>query len=54
MLDKKNIFSKKKILVYGLGISGLSAYKFLRKDNKGHLYDNKRNNNHNIEIKIHT
>lgn len=51
MLDKKNIFSKKKILVYGLGISGLSAYKFLRKDNKVHLYDDKRNNNHNIEIK---
>ena len=31
MLDSKNIFLKKKILIYGLGKSGLSAYKFLKK-----------------------
>ena len=31
MLNNKNIFLKKKILIYGLGKSGLSAYKFLKK-----------------------
>tara|TARA_B100000787_G_C15999894_1_gene209594 strand:+ start:264 stop:380 length:117 start_codon:yes stop_codon:yes gene_type:complete len=31
MLNNKNIFNKKKILIYGLGKSGLSAYKFLKK-----------------------
>ena len=31
MLNNRNIFFKKKILIYGLGKSGLSAYKFLKK-----------------------
>ena len=31
MLNSPNIFYKKKILIYGLGKSGLSAYKFLKK-----------------------
>ena len=42
MLNNKKIFSKKKILIYGLGKSGQSAFKFL--DNKSTLYlydDNK-------------
>ena len=29
MLKNENIFFKKKILIYGLGKSGLSTYKFL-------------------------
>ena len=39
-MDKKsNIFFNKKILVYGLGKSGLSAYNFLKKNNNVILYD---------------
>ena len=34
-----NFFSNKKILIYGLGKSGLSTYKFLKNKNKIHLYD---------------
>ena len=41
MLNNRNIFFKKKILIYGLGKSGLSAYKFLKKNNKIYLYDDK-------------
>ena len=39
-MDKySNIFFNKKILVYGLGKSGLSAYNFLKKNNDVYLYD---------------
>ena len=41
MLNNLNIFYKKKILIYGLGKSGLSAFKFLKKDNKITTYDDK-------------
>ena len=41
MLDNSNIFHKKKILVYGLGKSGLSAFKFLKRDNEITTYDDK-------------
>jgi UDP-N-acetylmuramoylalanine--D-glutamate ligase len=41
MLNNPNIFYKKKILIYGLGKSGLSAYKFLKKDNQIIKYDDK-------------
>ncbi len=41
MLDNQNIFYKKKILVYGLGKSGLSTFKFLKRDNKITTYDDK-------------
>ena len=34
-----NIFFNKKILVYGLGKSGLSTYNFLKKNNDVLLYD---------------
>tara|TARA_B100001057_G_scaffold453013_1_gene497473 strand:+ start:71 stop:1372 length:1302 start_codon:yes stop_codon:yes gene_type:complete len=36
MIESKNIFLEKKILIYGLGKSGLSSYKFL--NNKAELY----------------
>jgi UDP-N-acetylmuramoylalanine--D-glutamate ligase len=39
MQYKKNIFLKKKILIYGLGKSGISTYYFLRKNNDLYLYD---------------
>jgi len=42
MLKNKNIFLKKKILIYGLGKSGLSTYQFLKKQNKLYLFDDKK------------
>ena len=39
MLNNKKIFSKKKILIYGLGKSGQSAFKFLDNKNTLYLYD---------------
>jgi len=41
MLNNLNIFYKKKILIYGLGKSGLSVLKFLKKDNEIKTYDDK-------------
>jgi UDP-N-acetylmuramoylalanine--D-glutamate ligase len=41
MLDSLNIFYKKKILIYGLGKSGLSVLKFLKKNNKITTHDDK-------------
>ena len=37
MLNNKNIFYKKKILIYGLGKSGLSTYQFLKKDARAEI-----------------
>ena len=39
MLNNLSIFNKKKILIYGLGKSGLSALKFLKKNNKITTHD---------------
>ena len=41
MLNSLNIFYKKKILIYGLGKSGLSVLKFLKKDNEITTHDDK-------------
>ena len=41
MLNNLNLFYKKKILIYGLGKSGLSAFKFLKRDNEITTYDDK-------------
>jgi UDP-N-acetylmuramoylalanine--D-glutamate ligase len=41
MLNNVNIFYKKKILIYGLGKSGLSAFKFLKKNNEITTHDDK-------------
>ena len=41
MLNNQNIFYKKKILIYGLGKSGRSVFKFLNKNNKIIKYDDK-------------
>ena len=42
-----NIFSNKKILIYGLGKTGLSAFKFLKNKSDIFLYDD-----YNSRIKI--
>ena len=52
MRDKSNIFLNKKILIYGLGKSGLSAFKFLKK--KGiniFLYDDFQKKNKELRNK---
>ena len=41
MLNNLNIFYKKKILIYGLGKSGLSVFQFLKKNNEINIYDDK-------------
>ena len=41
MLNNLNIFYKKKILIYGLGKSGLSVIKFLKKNNEITTHDDK-------------
>jgi UDP-N-acetylmuramoylalanine--D-glutamate ligase len=51
MLNNKGIFFKKKILIYGLGKSGLSTFKFLKDKNKIYLYDDKKIKNQSIEVK---
>ncbi len=49
-----NFFSNKKILIYGLGKSGLSTYKFLKNENNIYLYDDyySKIKNKNIRKKI--
>jgi len=51
MLEKKNIFFKKNILIYGLGKSGLSSYQFLKKQNELFLFDDKKFPTKNLDIK---
>ena len=40
-----NIFLTKKILIYGLGKSGISTYNFLRQKAKVNLFDDNPQNN---------
>ena len=49
MKNDLNIFFKKKILIYGLGRSGLSTYNFLKDKSDVYLYDDFKKN---IKIKI--
>ena len=39
MTNNRNIFLKKKILIYGLGKSGISSYKFLNNKAKVYWFD---------------
>ena len=52
MLNNLSIFYNKKILIYGLGKSGLSALKFLKKNNKITTYDDKKKVNNKKITKI--
>ena len=54
MSIKLNFFSKKKILIYGLGKSGISAFQFLKKKNEVSLFDdfNLKINNSNVKKKM--
>ena len=45
MKQSEYIFSKKKILIYGLGKSGVSAFKFLKDKAKLYLFDDKKKGN---------
>ena len=47
----KNIFLKKKILIYGLGKSGYSTFNFLKSRNNIYLYDDNKNSLKPVEIK---
>ncbi len=52
MLNSQNIFFNKTILIYGLGKSGLSAVKFLKKNNEVIKCDDKIKNNYKKIKKI--
>ena len=39
MNENSNIFINKKILIYGLGKSGISSFKFLKRKNQVFLFD---------------
>ncbi len=51
MIEKKKIFFKKKILIYGLGKTGISSYIFLKKNNKVYLFDDDKKAISNKRIK---
>ena len=46
-----NIFSNKKILIYGLGKSGLSAFNFLKDKSNVFLYDDSQSKIKTFEVK---
>ena len=46
-----NIFLKRKILIYGLGKSGISTYNFLRQKAKVNLFDDNPKNNFRFDKK---
>jgi UDP-N-acetylmuramoylalanine--D-glutamate ligase len=52
MKNINNIFLKKKILIYGLGKSGISAYNFLGEKAKVKLFDDNPQNNLRFDKKI--
>jgi UDP-N-acetylmuramoylalanine--D-glutamate ligase len=48
MKIEKNIFLEKKILIYGLGKSGISTFKFLKKKADVYLFDDNKKINQKI------
>ena len=51
MKKKDNFFSNKKILIYGLGKSGLASLNFLKDNNEVYVYDDYKINSKLDEIK---
>ena len=51
MIINQDIFLNKKILIYGLGKSGLSTFKFLKNKSNIFLYDDYRSNIKSLDIK---
>ena len=51
MVENLNIFLNKKILIYGLGKTGLSVYKFLKNKSDVFLFDDFLIKNNSIYIK---
>ena len=51
MRINKNIFFGKKILIYGLGKSGISSYKFLKNISKVYIFDDNKKKNLNFNHK---
>ena len=51
MRINKNIFFGKKILIYGLGKSGISSYKFLKDISKVYIFDDNKKKNLNFNQK---
>ena len=51
MKSETNIFSNKKILIYGIGKSGLASFKFLKNKNDVFLYDDFNINVKNLSIR---
>ena len=49
MNENSNIFINKKILIYGLGKSGISSFKYLKNKNQTFLYDD----NKKIKLRSH-
>ena len=43
MIDNTSFFFNKKILIYGLGKSGVSAFNFLKKKNQLFVFDDNQN-----------
>ena len=54
MIKNKNIFLGKKILIYGLGKSGISSYKFLKDKAEVYLFDDniKKNINSKLNLRL--
>ena len=52
MEKTKNIFLGKKILIYGLGKSGISSYKFLKNKAKLYLFDDNQKINFKLNKKL--
>ena len=52
MIKNKNIFLGKKILIYGLGKSGISSYRFLKNKACVYLFDDNLKTNFQFKKKI--
>jgi len=51
MTKDKNIFLAKKILIYGLGLSGISSFNFLKNKAEVYLFDDNLKKKQNFKLK---